>query len=94
MTVGELLERISSSEITGWIAFERAYGPLGTAYQSEMLALIQEELQGLKWVMGKSFGNDMPKPRHAPRPREFFLPGDEESEPMGGLDELNAFFEE
>lgn len=29
MTVGEMLARVSSSELTEWAAFEQVYGPLG-----------------------------------------------------------------
>lgn len=50
--MGELLDRIDSHEISEWMAFERAFGPLGDEWSNEALAAIYDQLQILCAVMG------------------------------------------
>jgi hypothetical protein len=52
MTVDEMLNRISSYELTQWDAYERATGPLGGRYSDETLAAIQEQLQLTCYLLG------------------------------------------
>lgn len=40
MTVGDLLPRISSAELTEWMAFERIEGPIGPARGDVQAALV------------------------------------------------------
>lgn len=40
MTVGEMLARMSSRELTAWQIYERMYGPLGPQRDDQLAALI------------------------------------------------------
>lgn len=40
MTVGELLDRISSTELAEWAVYERDYGPLGPSRHDHLAALV------------------------------------------------------
>lgn len=64
MTFDELLTKISSYELTQWIAFERVNGPLGPQYSNDMLANIHEQLQAVQFILGRmSAGEDSPVPQ-------------------------------
>lgn len=45
MTVAELLSRISSWELSEWMAYEDATGPLDNRWRDDMLARIHECIQ-------------------------------------------------
>lgn len=71
--------RISSRELTEWMAFEREEGPIGPRWRDEMLAAIHEQLQRLSHLQGaahftdkKHRKNPVPSPKHYPRPHEIF----------------------
>jgi hypothetical protein len=66
-SVNEMLNSMSSTELTEWIAYERVAGPLGDSYTHEVLASIQEHLQMLLKVQT---GEDGPDPKPIPRPHE------------------------
>lgn len=40
MTVGEFLQRVTSSELTEWAAFEKVYGPLGQSRDDVHMAIL------------------------------------------------------
>jgi hypothetical protein len=40
MTVGEMLDRISSTELAEWAIYERDYGPLGPGRADQLAALV------------------------------------------------------
>jgi hypothetical protein len=40
MTVGEMLARMTSSELVEWAAYERLYGPLGQERDDHLAALV------------------------------------------------------
>ena len=80
-TVSELLERVDSRELTEWMAFEKAFGPLGNDYEKEALATIQDSLNALMFLTGQiSYGqkNPVPEPTKFPRPHQAFLERGEE----------------
>lgn len=47
MTVGEMLSRVTSSELTEWAAYERVHGPLGQTRDDYHTALILAMLHNL-----------------------------------------------
>lgn len=47
MPVSELLAVHTSRELTEWMAYERAYGPLDSAWRDSKIAEIHELLQSL-----------------------------------------------
>lgn len=69
-----MLDRIDSHEISEWMAFERAYGPLGDEWSNEALAAIYDQLQVLCAVMG-SDADRVP----LRKPREWSLDPEEEA---------------
>ena len=85
------------------MAYEKAFGPIGDDYRSEVLASIQEQLQNVVYVGGSTMGGgDMPKPQRYTRKGEAYIameaaqaddvdPAD--GTPVGGADELSAFFD-
>lgn len=77
-----LLSRISSYELSEWMAYEKAAGPLGRQYSDDMLANIHEILQSLLRLTGAQWGDDnpVPPPLRLKRPLEIFLPDDEDDE--------------
>lgn len=95
---------MDSLEITEWKAFERAHGPIGREWEHETLASIQEQIQFLTRVVGGQYEeNPAPEPKRYPRPNEMFLPQEEQqaaeeeqeqSEPVGNADALNAYFDQ
>jgi hypothetical protein len=80
MTVTDLLDHIDSRELSEWDAFERAFGPLGDAYQKEALAAIHDKLEQLMYVIGMEYGeeNPVPKPEQYPRPSDVFKTKEED----------------
>lgn len=58
MTVGELLERITSSELTAWAVYEQEHGPLGPSRHDHLAALV-----------ASTTANTMSK--HTFRPKDF-----------------------
>jgi hypothetical protein len=62
-----MLEALSSTELTEWIAYERVAGPLGPGYTHEVLCSIQEQLQML---LKAQTGDNGPDPKPFPRPYE------------------------
>lgn len=100
MNVKEMLERTSAYEITEWMAYERAFGPLDDGYTWEALAALHEQLQLACRLLGAQFDGENPAPdqQHYPRPSESFVPQEDEAElgevqTEGGADELSRFFE-
>jgi hypothetical protein len=76
MTKSEMLERISSYELTEWAAYEMKNGPLGSQWRDDMTASIHELLQANNYLTGASGGkkNPVPKPKAVPRPWELNKP--------------------
>lgn len=75
---------VDSHELTEWVAYEKAFGPLGSRYNDEMLAQQHELLQTLAYLTGaqvtqKNQKNPIPSPRHTPRPDEQFVEAEGES---------------
>jgi hypothetical protein len=73
------MERISSRELTEWMAYEIEEGPLGPRWQDETMAAIHEQLQRLNHIQGaahftdrKHKKNPVPSPKHYTRPYEIF----------------------
>lgn len=73
------LARISSYELTEWLAYEREGGPIGTAWQDEAMASLHEQFQRLNRLQGaahftdkKHRKNPVPEPKRYPRPYEIF----------------------
>lgn len=68
----EMLACIDSPEIAEWMAFERAFGPIGHEWRDEMLASIHEQLQMLNFLYGavnsEEDENPVPEPIRMPRP--------------------------
>lgn len=107
MTVGQLLASIDSRELTEWMAFEQAYGPVDDGYANDTLAAIHEQLQSIAVMVGAQLeDNPAPEPRHYPRPVEVFTYRDDKrqrgrkrsSAPLGedvkgDADALNAYFD-
>lgn len=94
----ELLERITSRELTEWEAYERFAGPIGSGWQDEVMAGIHEQLQRLNRIQGaahftdkKHRKNPVPEPKDYPRPYEIYksLRGDNDDRYDAGTDELD-----
>jgi hypothetical protein len=95
---------MDSKEIGEWRAYERHSGPLGSAWLSEVVGGIHEQLQLLNRLTGQAHFTDkqntdskVPQPKHFPRPYEVFVkPADEEAaenEPISGdVAEVDALF--
>lgn len=73
------MERISSRELSEWMAYEREDGPIGARWQDEAIAAIHEQLQRLNHLQGaahftdrKHKKNPVPSPKHYTRPYEIF----------------------
>lgn len=86
MPVSELLARTSSYELTEWMAYENAFGPLGPEYRDDMLASIHEQLQALRHLMGELWtekDNPIPVPKKLPRPNDLWqqASADDEDDP-------------
>lgn len=80
MTVAEMLARLSSSEISMWRAYERAFGPLDNRYRDDTLAAMHEMLQAQRHFMGEVWAesgkNPIPEPKQLPRPDELYTRSD------------------
>lgn len=73
MTVRELLSTVDSFELSEWIAYEKAFGPLGNDYTHEVLASMHELQQALLHLYGAQLErNPIPVPKRFPRPDEAF----------------------
>lgn len=69
------MKRISSYELSQWIAYERASGPLGQIYSQDMLAQIHEQLQAIQYILGAQAAGEespVPIPFKQPRPSDIF----------------------
>lgn len=96
MTVNELLTRVSSYELTQWMAFERVNGPLGRQYSEDMLANIHEQLQAIQFILGRmSAGEDspVPAPHRMLRPHEVLMPHNEQVSDEMDLDSFVQYME-
>ncbi|WP_415840191.1 hypothetical protein [Nocardiopsis gilva] len=90
--MGELLTRIDARELTEWQAYELVYGPLGPAYEREMLALAVEGEQRTHHLMGAAHFTDdkhpnpIDPPERIARPSEWFTHRnqDDDGEAGGG----------
>ena len=84
MTVSELLARIDSYELSEWVAYERAFGPLGSEWRDETLASVQEQLQMSNWLYGEAHWEDNPiEIEPWPRPAGLLESDDDEDEEEG-----------
>lgn len=73
MTVDEMLARTPSYRLTEWMAYEQLFGPLGSQYESNQLASIEERLAYLTEVTAKKGSKQQAKsPEHVPRPWELY----------------------
>ena len=54
MTVGELLARMSSRELTEWAAYETVHGPLGPRRDDFLAALVAHTIAAVNSEKGKS----------------------------------------
>lgn len=70
MTVDEMLERISSYELSEWEAYERAFGPLGDAYSQNKLADLHELMQAV--LLSLSTDENKGTVKRQPRPHEVY----------------------
>lgn len=89
MTVNDLLNKMSSYELTEWMAFERVNGPLGQQYSDDMSANIHEQLQAIQFILGRmSAGEEspVPAPHRVLRPHEVLTRKNEEVEDPDLLD--------
>lgn len=71
-----MLDHIDSYEISEWMAFEHAFGPIGPEYRDEALALIHDQLQLLCSMYGAvnwQDKNPVGEPKPIPRPSQVFL---------------------
>lgn len=75
-----MLHRMSAREVSEWIAYEKATGPL-RGYDEDLLAAVHEQLQLLNHLTGAANAGDdnpIPAPTKVRRPHEIFLPTEEE----------------
>lgn len=80
MTVEEMLDRISAKEVSEWMAYEKATGPLGHQYSDDLLAHIHEQLQNLSYITGAQYeDNPAGLPKRIPRPYQIH------EEPVGEM---------
>lgn len=86
-----MLSRVSSYELTEWMAFEQAYGPLGSRYNGEMLAAIHEQLQFANKMAG---GEDYPEPKQVPRPNEYYIKVEDDEAVYTSVEEFDQFFDD
>lgn len=80
MTVGELLERTSARELAEWMAFERAYGPLGNSYMERTLADVVDAVERLSVTFQVCLGSDpddVVQRVPIPRPEDVYRSEDE-----------------
>ena len=77
MSVKDLLNSMDSMEFSQWLAFERAFGPLGPEWDVEATSSIHEQLQQIAYLLGQAHFTDkthrrgpIPKPERYPRPYE------------------------
>lgn len=72
-----MLDSIDSYEISEWIAFERAFGPLGSGYNDRALAAIHAQITLLCGLIGKgNWGDDFDVdnlPSTIPLPDEMYV---------------------
>lgn len=73
-----MLECIDSYELAEWMAFERAFHPIGPDYRDEALAQIHDQLVLLNKMYGEQFeDNPAEKLDRMIRPHEIMLPPSE-----------------
>jgi hypothetical protein len=62
-----MLARIPSYELTEWKAYERAFGPLGQFYETDVMAAMHEQLQHIAALLTQDGKGSV---EHIPRPME------------------------
>lgn len=89
-----MLARMTSRQLSEWMAFEKADGPIGGQYEQEVLASIHEQLQAIAHLLGAAHftdkehpDNPVPEPIRYPRPDEVF-PSKAAIETKAELDEV------
>jgi hypothetical protein len=105
MTVAEMLSRISARELSMWMAYEQAFGPLDNRYRDDVAAATHEMLQTLRHFMGEIWvdgNNPAPEPKQLARPNEYYSKArheddnDSENESADSevvdIDEFNSLF--
>jgi hypothetical protein len=58
MSVKDMLNSMDSVELSHWMAFEKAHGPLYGEWEGEALAAIQEQLQQIGYLLGQAHFTD------------------------------------
>ena len=87
------MERIDSHELAEWQAYERAFGPIGTVYNDDVLAAIHEQLQTGNFLAGAQMEeNPIPQPKRVKRPTELFKVPEDQEDGMS-IDEFNTQFD-
>lgn len=72
---------MSAKDLTGWYAFEKAYGPIDHSWTNELLAQVHELLQTLLYAYGGQYeDNPFPKPKPCKRAGELLQPPEKEDE--------------
>lgn len=84
MTVGELLARISSRELTEWMIYEQIAGPLGPARADIHTAMIGS------WVVNSQRGKRGPLPLSKFLPAWFEKPAQTPEEIYRRIQQINA----
>lgn len=98
MPVRDVLRKLSSTDITGWMAYEKAFGDIGGIWQMECLAEIHELMQNMIYLQGaQAEKNPVPRPTIKERPLMLQPIEDEEveqAEPESDAVIPDEFFEE
>ncbi len=87
MTVGELDFRLTSSELTEWMAYENLTGPLGRKRQDIQAATIAAVIANANKTRGKKFKITdflIPYGRKKPEPQDLLATVKEINASMGG----------
>lgn len=94
----EMLEHVDSYEIGEWMAYERAFGPIGSDWSDAALMAIHSQLAVLNKMTGAAhFGEnnpvqgDMPM---LPKPSEFYLKSDEDPDGLTVDDDIDDYEED
>ncbi len=84
MTVGELLERIDSRELTEWEAYERVAGPVGDERLDHLFAMLQAT------IVNVNRGKNQKASESAQFLPNWGIAKPASTEPMSGYDMLEA----